>query len=186
MGTSRSAGAEIVSKVLKASRLRTVHEGVGGLWEKMPSVWSWCARRSCWFTDTLAHSRVERKVRADVLEPATPLLVAQIEVVLPDEARADLDAIATAGRRVADGDAGVLAALADDHDTEALIERLDLVLSSKAFERLNDLEALRRRQTTHKAVVVLRDPAKNKALVIEGTCRHLCRKPTIMAGRCIG
>ena len=41
-----------------------------------------------------ADSCVERKVRTD----ATPVVVTQIEVVLPDEARAEVDAIATTGR----------------------------------------------------------------------------------------
>jgi hypothetical protein len=57
-----------------------------------------------------------------------------VEVVLPHEARADLDAIAAAGARVTDGDPSVLAALEDDHDAEArtepLIEWLDPVLST--------------------------------------------------------
>jgi hypothetical protein len=40
-GDLQDSRAEIVSKVLKTSRLRTVHEGVRGLWgKKMPSDWS--------------------------------------------------------------------------------------------------------------------------------------------------
>src|SRR5437763_4618659 len=111
-----------------------------------------------------AHPRVERKVRADAHEQATPLVIAQIEVILPHETRADLDAIAAAGRRIADGHAGVLAALEDDHDadtrSETLIERLDPVLSTDAFGRLDDRDVASGCQPADKPVVVLRHLAE--------------------------
>src|SRR5205823_10330788 len=104
---------------------------------------------------------------------AAPVLVPQIEVVLPDEAGVDLDAVATAGGRVANRNARVLAALQDDRDTkaraEALIEGFDPVFATHALRRLHDLHALGCGQTRDKAVIVLRDRAE----VGLGNRRHL-------------
>src|SRR5262249_27084200 len=103
--------------------------------------------------------RIEGEVRADAQEHASPVPVTQIEVVLPHEPGADLDAIATARRRIADGNSGVLTTLQDDHNAEAaaetLVEGLDPVLSSHAFGRLNDVDSLLECQVSHKLVVVL-------------------------------
>jgi hypothetical protein len=152
---------EAVSEQLEPFGVSTLDEGVGCLTEANP----FTLELACQVLVLVdAHPRIERKVGADAQEHAAPLPVAQIEVVLPHETRADLDAIAAAGRRVADGDSRVLAALEDDHDpetpAESLIERLDPVLSTQTFGRLNDLHAVRRRQLTDEAVVVLRHLAE--------------------------
>ncbi len=160
-GDLQVSWGEAVGELLEAFGVRTLHEGVGGLPEKDAFTLE-LARQPFMLVD--AHACVERKVRADAQEHATPVLIAQIEVVLPHEARADLNAVATSGRGVADGDPSVLAALEDDRDAEAraeaLIERLDPVFSPYAFGRLDDLYALSCCQMTYEAVVVLRDLAK--------------------------
>ncbi len=150
--------------------VRTLHEGIGSLAEKD----AFSVELACqpfMLVDT--YPRVEGKVRTDAQEHAAPLLVAQIKVVLPHEARRDSDAIATAGARVADGDSGVLATLENDHDpearAEALIEGLDPVLAPYAFGRLHDRDAMSCRQAGDKAMVVLRDLAE----VTLGDRRHL-------------
>src|SRR5438874_7314612 len=99
-----------------------------------------------------AHPCVEREIRADTQEHATPILVAQIEVVLPHEARVDLDTVATPGCRVADRDASVFTALQDDCHSEAraeaVIERFNPLFATYALGRLDDLHVLRCGQAT--------------------------------------
>src|SRR5262249_28864820 len=120
-----------------------------------------------------ADARVERKVGADAEEHAPPLVITQIEVVLPDEPRTDLDAVAATGAGIADGHPSVLAALEDDDDPQArakaLIERLDPVFATDAFGRLDDGDLLRCRQLRDEAMVVFRDLAE----VAPGNRRHL-------------
>src|SRR2546430_983384 len=83
-----------------------------------------------------------------------------IEVVLPHEARVDLDTVATPGRRIADRDAGVFTALQDDGDAEAraeaVIERFNPLFATYALGRLHDLDVLRCGQSADETVVVLR------------------------------
>jgi len=110
------------------------------------------------------HPCVEREVRADAQEHATPVCVADVEVVLPDKAADDFDAIAASRRRVADGDARILAALEDDGDAKVraqrLIEGLDPILSADVLGRLDNLHTLGKGYLTDPAVIVLRHSPK--------------------------
>jgi hypothetical protein len=135
--------------------------GVGGLAEMHTFV----SESACEpFVLVDAHPRVEGKVRGDAHEHAPPLLVAQVEVVLPDEARDDFDAIATAGRGIADGDPSVLATLEDDRDTalraETAVVRLDPVLAPHTLGWLDDGHVLLCGETANEAVIVVRDLAE--------------------------
>src|SRR5262249_10143401 len=170
MGTSRSDGVRLSAKLLEAFRITTLDKGVGGLPEEDAFMLE-LAREPFMLVDT--HACVEREVGTDAQEHAAPFRVAQIEVVQPHEPGADLDAVAARRSRIADGASGGLAALEDDRDAEAraeaLIERLDPVLAPDTFGRLDDRDALRCCQTSHKAVVVLGDLAE----VGPGDRRHL-------------
>src|SRR5713226_9374160 len=149
---------EAVGELLETFRVRALHEGVGGLAEE-DAVALELACQVLVLVD--ADSRIERKVRTDAQEHAAPLTVAQVEVVLPHETGAHLDAIAAAGRRITHSDSSVFAALEDDHDPEAravtLVKRLHPVFPPYPFGRLHDRDALSRCQPADKAVVALRD-----------------------------
>jgi hypothetical protein len=150
--------AQAIGEALQLFGISTADDGVGGLAETHTClIESACEP----FVLVDAHPRVEGKVRGDAQEHASPLLVAQIEVVLPDEARDDLDAIATARRGIADGDPSVLTTLEDDRDTalraEAAVVRLDPVLAPHTLGWLDHGHVLLCGETAHEAVIVVRD-----------------------------
>src|SRR5512135_2538719 len=132
-------GREPVGHFLQSYRVGTGAEGVAALLEA-DALFAQAAGEPLVAVETGA--RVEGEVGADPQEHAAEVLVLEVEVVLPDEAVAELDVIALA--RKADGHAGVLAALEDHGDAvlalQVLIVGLDPVLAPNVFGRLDDLQ----------------------------------------------